>query len=207
MASTTFINVWISSFLISLIPGPAMLYVAGQTLANGPGAGRQAALGLHLGRYVHVLAAVASISLVLAVMPRVYAAIRIVGALYLLWLGFSVIMQVADAHLSDPDVPETHDRRSLRQSAWVEVLNPTTAMFFMTQLPRYVDPQDENPVARLALFGLLLSLTASVGDVASMLCARCLRSSLREKGGMMRKVQLGGGSLLVGLGMHILLPG
>lgn len=206
MVSTTFNNLWISSVLISFIPGPAMLYVAGQTLANGPRAGWHAVLGLHLGRYVHVFSAIASISVVLAVMPQLYAVIRVIGALYLLWLGFSVIMKVADAHLPDVGALEPTDRRSLLQSAWVEMLNPQTAMFFMAQLPLYVGPHDSNPMMKLILSGVLLNIIGSLADATSLFCARLLRVSLSQKSGMIRKVQLGGGSLLVGLGMHILLP-
>ena len=161
---------------------------------------------MHLGRYVHIIWAVTSISLVLAMMPEVYVIIRLTGALYLLWLGFSVIMHVESAHSTGLGALDSTARRSLMQSAWVEILNPQTAVYFVTQLPRFVDPHGSNPSLKLVLLGLLVNVTGTLGDLASMACARFLRIGLSENNGMIRKMQLGGGSLIVGLGMHVLLP-
>lgn len=97
-------------------------------------------------------------------------------------------------------------RRSFLQSVWVEVLNPQTLVLFITQLPRFVEANEANPTLKLVILGTLLNMTGSLGDLAAMACSRLLCSRLSEKMVMMRKVQFGGGSLLIGLGMHILLP-
>lgn len=206
MFSSSVINLWISTLLILLIPGPAMLYVAGQTLANGRMAGWQAVLGLHLGRYFHVLWAAVSISLVIVVFPGVYAAMRAIGAVYLLWLGFSVVMSVANSNLEETKGSHEPERRSFLQSVAFEVLNPQTLILFISLLPRFVDVNASNPALKLVLLGALMNLAASLGDLGAMACARLVRSGLGEKMGMIRKMQLGGGTLIVGLGMHILLP-
>lgn len=206
MFSAAIIDFWVSTVLYAFIPGPAMLYAAGQTLANGPRGGLQAVLGMHIGRYVHILSAIAGISLVMTVMPEFYAALRAVGAVYLLWIGFTTVMKVADAPLIEAGALRSGSNRSLWQSAWVEVLNPQTAMYFMTQMPRYVGLDDKSPVLKLFLLGIALSVIATLGDLTSTAFAGVLRNRLSEKAGMIRKAQLGGGSLIVGLGLHILLP-
>lgn len=206
MFSSTVIDLLVSTLLLSLIPGPAMLYVAGQTLANGRLAGWQAVLGLHLGRYFHVIWASVSISLMMVVFPGVYAIMRTIGAVYLLWLGFSVVTSVASSSPDVTTVSHEPERRSFFQSVGVEVLNPQTFILFMTQLPRFVDLNASNPTLQLVLLGSLINLTGSLGDCAAMGCAQLVRSGLSEKMGMIRKVQLGGGSLIMGLGLHILLP-
>lgn len=48
MFSSDVFDFWISTLLVAFIPGPAMLYVAGQTLAHGPKTGWQASIGLHI---------------------------------------------------------------------------------------------------------------------------------------------------------------
>lgn len=205
MFSDIWVDFWISSLLVAFLPGPAMLYVAAQTLTHGTRAGWQAAIGMHIGCYVHIVWAVASISLVLAVMPGLYAALRLAGALYLLWIGFSMLMRVANAVSQDNALLQAGEGRSLLQSIWVEVLNPQTAVFYLTQLPRFVEPDASHPTVRLILMGIAVNCIFSLGDLAGMTCARLLRCGLREKQGIFRKVQLGGGLLVIGLGLHMLL--
>ncbi len=53
----TLIAFFLASALFAFLPGPAMLYATAQTIARGRRAGWMAALGLHLGGYVHVIAA------------------------------------------------------------------------------------------------------------------------------------------------------
>lgn len=206
MFSPIFLDFWISTLLFAFIPGPAMLYVAGQTLAHGPKAGWQAAIGMHLGCYVHIVWAIASISLVMTIMPGLYAALRIAGAVYLLWIGFSMVMEVADAHLPGHDQMPAGESRSFLQSVWVEVLNPQTAVFYITQLPRFVAPDESHAILRLILLGIVVNAIFTLGDLASMACARLVRCGISRNAPLLRKVRLCGGSLIAGLGLHILLP-
>lgn len=205
MVSSLWIEFWISTLLVAFIPGPAMLYVAAQTLAHGAKAGWQAAIGMHIGCYVHILWAVASITLVLAVMPGLYAALRLAGALYLLWIGFSMLMRVADVVSPDLALMQAGEGRTLLQSMWVEVLNPQTAVFYFTQLPRFVAPDASHPTLRLILMGILVNCIFTLGDLASMACARLVRCGLNGNGAMIRNAQRGGGVLVIGLGLHLLL--
>ncbi|RUU69477.1 LysE family translocator, partial [Mesorhizobium sp. M7A.T.Ca.TU.009.01.1.2] len=70
--------------IFAYIPGPAMLYAAAQTMARGRWSGLTAALGIHLGGYVHVFAAAAGLSVLFHAVPTLYLAVKLVGALYLI---------------------------------------------------------------------------------------------------------------------------
>ncbi|TIY10680.1 MAG: LysE family translocator, partial [Mesorhizobium sp.] len=70
--------------IFAYIPGPAMLYAAAQTMARGRWSGLTAALGIHLGGYVHVIAAAAGLSVLFHAVPTLYVAVKLAGALYLI---------------------------------------------------------------------------------------------------------------------------
>ncbi len=93
----------ITTGVFAYIPGPAMLYAAAQTLARGRWSGLMATLGIHLGCYVHVLAAAAGLSVLFHAVPVLYLGVKLAGAAYLVWLGISMFRAKTDGGTS-------HDR-------------------------------------------------------------------------------------------------
>lgn len=191
---------WISfavaTAIFACMPGPAILYMTAQTLAHGRKAGFLAALGIHIGCYVHIAAATLGLAALLSHAPFLYAAIKLAGAVYLVWLGGTMLLGIGKhgGHKTDtsPGV--------LRDSILVEILNPKTALFFVTFLPQFVDPAAAMPVAlQFLVFGMLVNLALSAADVAAVLLASLTLS--RFTGGQSRLVPRACGSILIGLGM------
>lgn len=207
---------FITTALFAYIPGPAMLYAAAQTLAGGRRAGLMASLGIHLGCYVHVVAAAAGLSILFAAVPVLYAAVKLVGAGYLVWLGISLFRAPApedalaasgDAKSGtpEPDRPRSA-RRAFIQSIGVEVLNPKTAIFFMAFLPQFIDPPAALPVwTQFLILGTLVNLTFSSADIVCVLLAEAIMGRLRRSNTAQRLMRRVGGSILVGLGAHLAL--
>src|SRR5579875_3109848 len=83
----------VSTLIFAYVPGPAMLYAAGQTLARGRRGGLLAAAGIHLGGYVHVLFAAFGLAALLRLVPEAYLGLRLAGAAYLVWLGIGMLRQ------------------------------------------------------------------------------------------------------------------
>lgn len=145
---------WIPFALATLafacMPGPAILYMTAQTLAYGRRAGLMAALGVHLGCYVHIAAAAIGLAALLEHAPALFTVIRLAGAAYLAWLGVTMFLSrsvVSDATARPkPNV--------MRDSIVVEILNPKTALFFLTFLPQFVDAADPHASQKLFFLGL-----------------------------------------------------
>lgn len=72
------------------MPGPSTLYAAAQTISRGQRAGWFATLGIHIGSYVHVLAAAFSLAILFKAVPVLYVGLKIGGAAYLIWLGYKI---------------------------------------------------------------------------------------------------------------------
>ncbi|GAB1581486.1 LysE family translocator [Phyllobacterium phragmitis] len=200
-----FIAFLVTTALFALMPGPAMLYAAAQTMARGRWSGLMAALGIHLGGYVHVIAAAAGLSVLFHAVPVLYMVVKFAGAAYLVWLGISLFRARAQGdEAALPGITPKSARRAFIESVTVEVLNPKTAIFFMAFLPQFVDPQAAWPVwAQFLLLGMIVNLMFSFTDVVCVMLAGAVVARLRRSGGAQRLMQRAGGALIVGLGVHL----
>ncbi|RVT87426.1 LysE family translocator [Rhodobacteraceae bacterium CCMM004] len=183
------------------MPGPAMLYVAAQTVAHGARGGLRSALGVHLGGYVHVVAAALGLAVLFQTVPALYLAFKLAGAAYLCWLGLTLILG-ATPH-PDAAVPPPAPG-GLGASALVEILNPKTALFFLAFLPQFTDPSAALPLwAQLAVLGAAVNLAFSAADLAAVALAAGLTRRLRDAVRTRRLAARLGGGTLIGLGVHL----
>jgi threonine/homoserine/homoserine lactone efflux protein len=194
-----------ATLTIGLLPGPAILYTAAQTLARGRRGGLMAALGLHLGGYVHVLAAAFGLSVLFAHVPTLYLVLKLVGAAYLVWLGVG-LLRTRFAASELPAVRTRSAHRAFIESVSVEVLNPKTAIFYVAFLPQFVDSHAAFPVAvQFLIFGILTNLTFSAADLVTVCFTRALLARLERSARAQKISRIAGGSLLIGLGARLAL--
>lgn len=178
-----------------VVPGPDFLVVV-RSAAENPAKGRAAALGAQTGLCVHMLAAVAGLSLIAARSPMVYDAVKLLGAAYLVYLGIRAVRAArmtarergaetaaADglegpAAASVPDEPTRGRwRPGFVEGLLTNVLNPKAALFFLSILPQFV--HGGASVARQILFlGVLDVLIGVVYWFALIAVASRLRDLL-----------------------------
>jgi threonine/homoserine/homoserine lactone efflux protein len=195
----------IATALFAYFPGPALLYTAAQTIARGRRAGFMAALGIHLGCYLHVLAAALGLSAILHYVPTLYIALKLAGAGYLIWLGIAMWRQRAAAGES-VEPPAKTTRRALLESMIVEILNPKVALFFIAFLPQFVDPSAGFPISvQFLILGVIVNFAFSSADILTVLLADKVVGYLRVSGRGTRIAQRLGGGLLIGLGVRLAL--
>ncbi|KQV63760.1 LysE family translocator [Rhizobium sp. Root1220] len=200
------ITFFVTTALFAYVPGPAMLYAAAQTLARGRKAGLMATLGIHLGCYVHVVAAAAGLSIIFHAVPVLYMAVKLIGAGYLVWLGVSLFRARTQPDASVSGLQPKSGRRAFFESITVEVLNPKTAIFFMAFLPQFIDASASFPVwLQFFILGTIVNLTFSSADIVCVMLAGAVTSRLRRSSSAQRLVQRAGGAMLVGLGTHLAL--
>lgn len=194
-----------AALVLLLIPGPAVLYVTTRSAAQGRRAGIVSVLGIHTGTMVHIVAAVAGLSALIAASAQAFTLVKVVGAAYLILLGLRTIvgpLAESDGALSGP--------RSLRRlyidGIVVNVLNPKTALFFLAFLPQFVRPSGPPAWVQTFTFGVLFVAIGLVTDSAYALAGahvgRWLRGRPRFR---RRRGSVVEGGLLVGLGVSTLL--
>jgi threonine/homoserine/homoserine lactone efflux protein len=193
-----------ATFAFAVFPGPALLYTAAQTLARGRRSGFLAALGIHCGCYVHVIAATLGLSAIFREVPPLYLALKVIGAVYLVWIGIGMMRSptVPDS----PLMPAKSPSRSFFDSMLVEILNPKVAIFFLAFLPQFVDPAAAYPLSlQFLILGVIVNCAFSTADIVTVMLASTVVSSLRRTGAAQRLARLVGGSLIAGLGLRLAL--
>lgn len=199
-----------ATILFAYIPGPALLYASAQTVARGRRAGLMASLGLHIGGYFHVFAATLGLSALFHSVPILYMIIKIVGALYLVYLGFNMLKSAfinnQQSNIEIKPIKEKSVKRAFFESVTVEVLNPKTAIFFIAFLPQFIDPLASFPIwLQFLILGVIVNVILASADLVCVYFAGYLVDKLRESTTTAKVMEGIGGTILVGLGTHLVL--
>src|SRR5271167_4002545 len=129
----------LSGLLLNITPGPDTLYIVGRSATQGPRAGAVAALGIGAGALVHICAAALGLSVILAASAAAFNTVKIIGAVYLLYVGVGLIRSAAA--IAAPPIATERRLASLRgiflQGFLTNVLNPKVALFFLAFLPQF----------------------------------------------------------------------
>jgi threonine/homoserine/homoserine lactone efflux protein len=191
------------TILVAYFPGPALLYTAAQTISHGRKAGLMAMLGIHLGCYLHVFAAAFGLSAVFKHVPELYMAVKIAGALYLIWIGIGMIR----SRMGSPDqrvAPPKTVKRALLDSFIVEILNPKVALFFIALLPQFVDPAASLPVwVQFLILGTIVNFAFSSADLVTVFGASLVVGAMKKTKASFAFGRWIGGSLMIALGLKL----
>ncbi len=169
------------SLLLILTPGPNQALLTSRTLRGGRRAGMATVAGLTAGMALHVLAAVAGLSAVLAASADLFAAVKVLGGAYLVALGLAALLAarrgrspVAAAGGAAPA-----PRRAVLDGALSMALNPKVTVFFVAVAPQFVAPGDGASL-RIAALLLLYAALALAFWVAWVLAVHRAQALVRR---------------------------
>lgn len=195
---------FVATAIFACVPGPGLLYAAARTMAHGRSAGWQAAVGLHIGGYAHVLAAAFGLAALLEAVPTLYSAVKIAGACYLIWLGYRMFTAKDMLAGADLTVDRTAPRRALSQSILVELLNPKTALFFLAFLPQFTDLTAAFPIwLQILILGAIVNVMFSATDIVCVLLSDRAMRLLAASDMVNRLAHRVGGGILIALGVNL----
>jgi threonine/homoserine/homoserine lactone efflux protein len=153
-----------------------------------------------------VAAAAAGLSVLFHAVPMLYMAVKFAGAAYLIWLGISMLRAKPREDVALAGIETRSGRRAFVESVTVEVLNPKTAIFFLAFLPQFIDASAGLPVwLQFVLLGTIVNLMFSFADVVCVALAGAVVARLRRSSHAQRLVQRAGGTMIIGLGVHLAL--
>ena len=162
--TSTLVTFSIAALVLFIVPGPAVLYIISQSLAGGSRAGLVSVAGIHLGSLVHIGAAIAGLSTLLATSAVAFRTVKWAGAAYLVFLGIQAMRSRNEAIEAEPGAaPVTSLRRVFRQGFVVNLLNPKTAVFFLAFVPQFVDVT-RGTTSQILVLGALFVLLGTISD-------------------------------------------
>jgi len=166
----------VASVALLLIPGPAVIYVLNRSVSDGREVGLAAVAGLELGNFVHVLAASAGLSAVLATSATAFNAVKWLGAAYLVFVGLRTLS--TKPRVIAGDSASVSRRRSFSQGVIVNTLNPKVALFFLSYLPQFIDPDNGAAWTQALVLGSIFVAIGCLTDGMYALTASALRTVL-----------------------------
>jgi threonine/homoserine/homoserine lactone efflux protein len=196
----------VASVAVLLAPGPAVLYVVARSLNQGRKAGVASVLGLETGTLVHLAAASLGISALVLSSALAFDAIRYLGAAYLVYLGVRKLTGRGPAGESTGNT-SAGLRRVFGQGVLVELLDPSTALFFLAFLPQFVDPARGDVAQQTLLLGLVFIGLATVIEGAFALLAGSFGRRVRHCKRLAQAQRFLASSLFIGLGVGAALTG
>lgn len=194
-----------AAFVLAIIPGPGMFYILGRTLAAGRSDGYASVAGTALGGLVHVLAGVLGVSAIIMASTTAFTALKIVGGVYLVYLGIQVWRSAADIGIDAQGSGKAGAGRAFWDGATVEATNPKTAAFFLALIPQFIDPAHGSVAAQFLVLGCISIGTNTVTALAVAASASSIRSRLMKKPDVMRRIRQGSGAMLASLGLWLFL--
>jgi threonine/homoserine/homoserine lactone efflux protein len=195
-----------AAVLLAIAPGPGMLYVLARSLAGGKREGVLSALGTFLGGMVHVFAAAAGISVVLAKSASAFAAVKYAGAAYLCYLGIGMILEASRNHQPPNDLARKaafSAKNPLWQGVSTEVLNPKTALFFLSFIPQFVHRDGGNVFWQFLFLGSISVALNTSADLLVTLLAGPLGNRIRASANFYRRQRTATGVIMIGLGTYL----
>ena len=202
--STRFFLFLTAAVLLAVAPGPGMLYVLARSLAGGKREGVLSAFGTFLGGMVHVFAAALGVSIILAKSAVAFATVKYVGAAYLCFLGVRMILDARRHDSASEVAPALRPARNpLWQGVATEVLNPKTALFFLSFIPQFVSRGDGHVFLQFVMLGTISVVLNTTADLIVIALAGPLGERIRSSATFRRRQRTVTGAIMIGLGAYL----
>ncbi len=191
-----------AALLLAITPGPGIFYVLARSLAGGKREGIQSSLGTFVGGLFHVFAAALGLSAILAASAVAFHTVKYAGAAYLVWLGIRMI-RTRNAEMTVEAASPS--KRAFRQGILTEVLNPKTALFFLSFIPQFVAPGHGHLFFQFALLGSISVGLNTAADLVVVAMASPLERQLKNSLRFRRRQRTASGIGMIGLGAYLAL--
>ena len=164
-----------------LTPGPNMIYLISRSLCQGPMAGLISLIGVALGFLVYMLSAAFGITALLFAVPYAYDALRIGGALYLLYLAWQAVRPGGRSAFEVRNLSKDPPSRLFLMGFATSLLNPKVAVLYLSLLPQFIDPALGHIFLQSIAFGTIQIVTSvtvnalfvlTAGSIAAFLAGR-----------------------------------
>lgn len=176
---------WIAFGLISLgmvlTPGPNMVYLISRSICQGRTAGLISLGGVALGFVFYMMCAALGITAIVMAVPYAYDALRIGGALYLIYLAWQAVKPGGRSPFEVKDLPQDGPKKLFLMGFLTNLLNPKIAVMYLSLLPQFITPEHGSVLFQSLVLGftqivISVSVNASIamlaGSIAVFLSGR-----------------------------------
>jgi threonine/homoserine/homoserine lactone efflux protein len=197
-----FLLFFVAALLLAVTPGPGIFYVLARSLAGGRREGILSSFGTFVGGLFHVLAAALGVSAILAASAVAFHTVKYAGAAYLVWLGIRMI-RTRNAEMAVSSSQPSQG--AFRQGILTEVLNPKTALFFLSFIPQFIAPERGHVFLQFVVLGALSVILNTAADLLVVVLAAPLERKLKSNARFRRGQRTASGLGMITLGAYVAL--
>jgi threonine/homoserine/homoserine lactone efflux protein len=192
-----------TGILLNLMPGPDTAYIIGRSIAQGRRAGIASALGISLGSVCHTVAAALGLSAFLAASAFAFTALKLIGGMYLIYLGVRMILSQAHELHVPSHFRSRESSAAFHQGIITNLLNPKVALFYLAFLPQFIEPASPMKIPAFIVLGLTFVTTGTVWCLILAWFASAFSERLRGSTTIANLLNRTVGTLFVFLGLRL----
>lgn len=192
-----------TSLLIILTPGQDMVLVMSRTLTHGTRSGLVTAAGVSVGLTVHTVLATLGLGALLQASEWVFTALKLVGALYLLYLGIALFRASGELALAHSHGAPQSAVRAFSQGALSNMSNPKIALFYLAFLPQFVPADAPHPTLSVFILGLAFACLTFLVKGPVAIFAGLLSNWFRQNPRFLARMHRTSGIVMIGLGLKL----
>lgn len=193
----------ITGIMMNLIPGTDTMYIVGRSISQGRTAGVFSVFGIITGSLIHTLFVAFGLSIILVKSVFLFNTIKILGVIYLVYLGIRMILDKSNAAFQALEVDKLNIRKVYVQGILTSLTNPKVSLFFLSFLPQFIDTQTSGPIPFLIL-GLTFTTTGLLWCLFVAYFSSYVTNKLRKNqkiGMVLNKIT---GVIFIGMGIKLL---
>ncbi|HEV7290982.1 MAG TPA: LysE family translocator [Devosia sp.] len=171
----------LAALVLAVTPGPDMALFISRTMNWGRVHGFATVLGALTGIAIHTSLVAFGISVLIVTAPAAFWVLKIVGALYLVWLAIGAFRSGGGLLVSRTAGKQPSFAQSYMTGLGINLTNPKIALFFVTFLPQFVSAADPAAAGKLLFLGAEFVLVSLPVVIAIVLFAEWLTTTLRER--------------------------
>jgi len=195
----------LTALLLNLTPGNDMLFVIARSSSQGSRAGIISSLGVMAGCIVHMLAAVAGLSAIIANSALAFSIIKYFGAAYLIYLGIQSFLDKKKHLKINPSIQKNSYNKIFWQAVITNVLNPKVALFFLAFLPQFINTKSENIIGQILFLGMWFNIGGTIVNIIVALLFGKIGAWLSKSSNFVQWQKRITGGILIALGIKVAL--
>ncbi|MBA5638314.1 LysE family translocator [Duganella sp. LX20W] len=145
-------------FGVVLLPGLDMAFVMGSSLLGGRRSGMAAVGGIIAGGFCHLCMGALGVAVVLQWWPGLFRAMLLGGALYIAWLGWT-LLGANSVLLPTPEQQRASESMIFRRAMITSLLNPKAYLFMLAIFPQFLRPGQGPLWVQSGVLGAITALT------------------------------------------------
>lgn len=198
----------LTGILLNITPGNDTIFIISRSMAQGKKAGFMSVLGIATGSLIHTTLAAFGLSMIIAKSILIFSIIKYAGAAYLLYIGYQMLTDKTRLNTETLySEKKINLRKIYRDGVITNVLNPKVALFFISFLPQFINPNVTNTVLPFLKLGITFTITGTIWCLILANFASFIFSKLKHNKVISNYINKMCGAVLITLGIKVALSG